>query len=91
MDHFDCMYCKAVRRIAFWGPREQATWKRPMLFVCGLALSGGFGAVTWLTFGEPKYFGFALLAAPLILLGILGVMVSINGCGACVARLFGEA
>lgn len=31
-----------------------------------------------------------LLAAPLSVAGFIGVLVSINGCSACVARLFGD-
>lgn len=85
-----CIYCKPVRRIAFWGPRPEAGWKRPVLLLSSVVLGGGFAWLTWLLHGDPRYTYFPLLSVPLGALGLLGLLVSINGCNACVARLTGE-
>ena len=90
MKNHACIYCKPVQRIALWGPRPEANWKRPILLVCSILLGGGFAYLTWLLRYDPRYAYFPLLSVPLAFLGGLGMLVSINGCNACVARLFGE-
>ena len=85
-----CPYCKTVNTICFWGPMPERTWKRPWLFVFSLVLSGGFGTLIWLFWAKEDSLAFAGLSALLVVAGILGLMVSIKGCNACVARLFGQ-
>jgi len=91
MNNQTYVYCKPVNRIAFWGPRQEAGWKRPILFLSSLLLAGGFAYLTWSLRGDPNYAYFPLLSVLLAVLGLLGLLVSLNGCNACVARLVGEA
>lgn len=85
-----CAYCKTVNRLCFWGPRREASWKRPVLLLCSLALALGFGVLSWMLRSRPDAVLFLLLAVPLTLAGVFGAAVSVRGCNACVARLFGE-
>lgn len=85
-----CMYCKPVQRIAFWGALPEARWKRPVLLLLSVLLGGGIAWLTWRLHGDPKYTYFPLLSVPLAILTFLGLLVSINGCNACVARLMGD-
>jgi hypothetical protein len=64
-------------------------WKRPVLLVLSLVGAIGFGALLWLAWTKATL-GFGLLAIALTAVFLLGVAVSLNGCNACVARLFGS-
>lgn len=86
-----CSYCRVVQFIAFWGPLHEAKWKRPALLVCSVAMGGGFAYATWMLYGQQEYKYFPLLSVPLAALGLLGMLVALKGCDACVARLFGSA
>lgn len=90
MTHSHCSYCKTVRKIAFWGELPTAGWKRPGLLFCSIALAAGFGSLMWLLKDRPNYSLFFLLALPLTLGGVLGILVSVRGCDRCVAKLFGN-
>lgn len=85
-----CSYCTVINKLCFWGPRPEKGWKRPLLFIASVLLGGGFGFLLWLLWGHENYFFFAALAIPLVTGSILGLVVSIQGCNACVSRLFGE-
>jgi hypothetical protein len=85
-----CAYCKTVNRLCFWGPRQEARWKRPILLLCSITLALGFGAICWLFRSRPDALMLLVLSASLALAGGLGALVSVHGCDACVARLFGE-
>lgn len=85
-----CAYCKTVNRLCFWGPRAEAGWKRPVLLLCSLILALGFGALIWLFRDRVDALHFLVLAGIIALAGIIGIFVSLRGCNACVARLFGE-
>ena len=85
-----CTYCKPVNKLCFWGPRPEKAWKRPLLFVLSLLMGMGFGSLPWLLHDRPNYALFFLIGAPLTAAAALSVLVSINGCDACVARLLGE-
>ena len=85
-----CSYCTVVNKLCFWGPRPEKEWKRPSLFLGSLLLCGGFGYLLWLLLGHENYFFFAVLAVPLVAGSVLGIVVAVRGCNACVARLFGE-
>lgn len=84
-----CSYCRVVQLIAFWGPLREAKWKRPALLICSVVMGGGSAFVTWMLYGQKEYKLFPLLSIPLAALGFLDVLVALNGCNACVARLFG--
>ena len=85
-----CAYCKTVNVVCFWGPRPVAAWKRPVLLFCSALLAFGFGTLIWLLREHPNALFFSVLAVPLTLAGTLGLLISVHGCNACVARLFGE-
>jgi len=86
-----CPHCKTVNTLCFWGPRSEARWKPPLLFVCSLALVGGFGWLLWHFRGRTDAELYLALTTFLVLMGCLGLLVSVHGCRACVARLTGEA
>lgn len=85
-----CPYCKVVNTICYWGPRPEAKWKRWVLLASALpfavSVPGALCVLGWTVAG----LGASALLAPLFLLGVLGVLVAIHGCDACVARIFGE-
>jgi hypothetical protein len=56
-----------------------------------LLLGGGFGAFLVLPIGTNKGVVFYTLAPLLVAASVLGLFVSIRGCNACVARIFGSA
>nr|AGY30851.1 hypothetical protein [uncultured bacterium] len=85
-----CSYCKVVNTVCFWGPRPEATWKRPVLILCALPFAFGIPALLWHFWGRPDSALLWLLGIPLFLLAILGLLVGASGCSACVSRLFGE-
>ena len=84
-----CRYCSLVTKVAFWGSRREASWKRPVLLIASLIGTVGCAAVLWVFRG--RWVNVALvLWGVLMLYCILGVVVSINGCNSCVARLAGD-
>jgi hypothetical protein len=89
-----CHYRPIVARLAFWGPRRPAQWKRPVLFGCSLAGALGIGWILWTFRGRWAVWGrddlVFTLGVALLLLSILGLVVSIRACDACVARLCGD-
>jgi len=86
----NCSYCKVVNTICFWGPRPQASWKRPVLVLCALPFFIGIPALFWVFLGRQEIGVLWLLGIPLFLLSVLGLLVALRGCNACVSRLFGE-
>jgi hypothetical protein len=68
----------------------ERAWKRPWLFVFSLLLGGGFGALLWAFWTKEDSLAFTGLAALLLAVSLLGLLVSVKGCNACVARLFGS-
>ncbi len=85
-----CGYCTLVNKLCFWGSRPEKDWKRPSLFFASLLLGGGFGYLLWLLRSHENYAFFASLAVPLVAGSVLGIVVAVRGCNACVARLLGE-
>lgn len=85
-----CQYCKVVNTVCFWGPRPEATWKRPVLLLCALPFVVGIPVLFWVFWERQGTAVLWLLGVPLFLLGVLGLLVGFKGCSACVARLCGE-
>ena len=85
-----CPYCPTVNKLCFWGARPERPWKRPVLLVLALLLSGGSGALLWMLRDRPNYLLFAAVGGLFLMASILSVLVALHGCDACVARLFGE-
>jgi len=84
-----CALCRIVAKVCFWGPRPERTWKRPILFVASLLITA-LGAVVFAP-NLPNHLGLYALFGFVFLMGIFGIVVSIWGCNACVARVFGDA
>jgi hypothetical protein len=85
-----CVYCNIVNRLCFWGSRPEAAWKRPILFLLSVVTVVGSSWVLWAFRSRPDAFILLVLAGAFVMVGALSVLVSIRGCNACVARLFGE-
>ncbi len=85
-----CAYCKTVNTICYWGPMPEKPWKRPVLLVLSILGTVGFGAILWLAWSKPPNLVVILLVVALVVLFTLGTLVSLKGCTACVARLFGS-
>jgi hypothetical protein len=85
-----CPYCKTVNTVCFWGPMSEKPCKRPVLLVLALLGVVGFGALLWLAWSKAASVLFIALACLLVAVSVLGVLVSLKGCNACVARLFGS-
>lgn len=82
-----------VNALSFLPPAAERRWKRPLLAVLALPITGLGGAVA---FGSQSldgiiavtvvfFIGLATLA-----FGMLGLLGSMFGCGACVAKLLGR-
>jgi len=67
----------------------EKAWKRPALLAFSLLGTGGFGSGLWFTWNEANV-GTLILFAALLGMFVLGIFVSLKGCNACVARLFGS-
>jgi hypothetical protein len=87
----NCPYCKTVNAICFWGPRREATWKRPVLLVLTLATASGCGFLAWYSHASGNAVAFTLLVSAIAGFALLSTVVAVHGCAACVARLLGEA
>ena len=86
-----CRYCSVVNAVCFWGPMPEKRWKRPGLLVVSLLLGGGFSIALALTWSNGIHPLVAALVVALVSACLLGVLVALKGCDACVARLFGNA
>ncbi len=85
-----CAYCKTVNIMCFWGPMPEKRWKRPILLLLSLLGAAGFGSLLWLAWSKATSLLFVVPAALLVAMSVLGILVALNGCNACVARLFGS-
>jgi hypothetical protein len=89
-----CQFCSLVTTVAFWGPRPQRSWNRPVMLVLSLVSTAGFGSLLWIFRARWMPWGRQDLSLGLLLLVVLFsalcLLVSIRGCDACVARLFGD-
>lgn len=86
-----CACCKTVNTLCFWGPMPEKPWKRPALFVFSLLGAVGFGILLWHAWTATAGVLYFILTGLLVALSLLGILVSLRGCNACVARLFGSA
>lgn len=85
-----CVYGRIVNKLCFWGPMPEATWKRPLLLLAALPILAGLPAVFWASRDHKEAAVIYLLGGFLFALALLGFMVGINGCRACVARMLGS-
>jgi hypothetical protein len=85
-----CPYCKVVNTVCFWGPRREAAWKRPVLFIIALAIAASCALLAWFSLVSGKSV-LGLVSAAIAVFALLSTVVALNGCLSCVARLLGEA
>lgn len=83
----NCACCRVVNTICYWGERPQAKWKRPLLFILSILLIL-FSLLPW--FLENAQLIHFLLFGIIFLIAVMGLVVSLFGCDACVARCTGD-
>ena len=83
-----CKLCPLVARFDRGERRPERKWKRPGLFIASALIAALAAYVLAAKSGSflPMY---ALWGA-LLLVGGFGIAISIFGCNACVARVFGD-
>jgi len=84
-----CRLCRVVPVICFWGPRPEKRWKRPGLFAASVLITL-LGAVVFAP-NLPAAIVLYALFGFILAVGIFGIVVSVFGCNACVARTFGDS
>ena len=85
-----CAYGGIVNTLCFWGPMPEATWKRPLLLLSTIPFLAGVPALFWAFRDHKDAAVLYVLGGTLFALALLGLMVGINGCRACVARMAGS-
>jgi hypothetical protein len=85
-----CPYGGIVNTLCFWGAMREATWKRPLLLVCSIGLQVVFVTLFWIHRHDKGIAVLSIGTGFFIAVGLLGIMVAINGCDACVARMAGS-
>jgi hypothetical protein len=86
----NCLYCGLIQYVSLGDPPPVTKWKRPVLLVAGLALT--VCTVLALRFAWERNDGtfFAAVSVIVMLVGLLGVVISVRGCDVCVARYLGK-
>ena len=87
-----CAYCNTIKHVCFWGARSPAKWKRPVLFVAAGVFAIGIPVVVVLTWKGASAWAYTFLSLGAVgfAASILGVLVAVRGCQACVARILGD-
>lgn len=85
-----CLYCKAVQYVSIGDPPPIKAWKRPLLFVAGVALTTCTVMAIRFAWERSGAEFFAGISALVMLLALIGVAISFRGCDACVARFLGK-
>ncbi len=85
-----CLYCSVVQYVSLGDPPPVKGWKRPLLLFAGVALT--VCTVLGLRFAWERADAtfFAVVSCILMGLALLGVVISLRGCDACVARFLGK-
>jgi hypothetical protein len=86
----NCLYCGLIQYVSLGDPPPVTKWKRPVLLVAGIALT--VCTVLALRFAWERNDGtfFAAVSIIVMLVGLLGVVISVRGCDVCVARYLGK-
>jgi hypothetical protein len=85
-----CLYCGLVNYMTVGDPPPVTKWKRPVLFVAGIALT--VCTVLALRFAWERIDGafFASVSVLLNIIALLGVAIAVRGCDVCVSRYLGR-
>lgn len=86
----NCLYCGLVSYMSLGDPPAVTKWKRPVLFVAGIALT--VCTVLALRFAWERADGtfFAAVSSLLMIIALIGVAIAVRGCDVCVARYLGK-
>ena len=85
--------CRPVRVLCFWGPRAEKKWKRPVLFLCSVPILALGLVPLFLPLAQGtvlQLLGLYVLFGFILFIAVLGILVSLFGCNACVARLMAD-
>lgn len=85
-----CVYGRVVNRLCFWGPMPEANWKRPLLLISSIPLLAGLPTLFWVFRDHKDAAVLYILGGFIFAVALLGFMVGLNGCRACVARMAGS-
>jgi len=85
-----CLYCGLVNYMTVGDPPPVTKWKRPVLFVAGIALT--VCTVLALRFAWERIDGafFASVSVLLNIIALLGIAIAVRGCDVCVSRYLGR-
>ena len=85
-----CLYCHVTRFVSVGEAPPAKRWKRPVLLVAGIGLTAC--TVMGLRFAWERSDAefFAAISTLVMMLGLLGVAISLRGCDHCVARYLGK-
>jgi hypothetical protein len=85
-----CLYCGFVQYVSLGDPPPVKGWKRPLLAIAGVALTVCTVLALRFAWERPDATFFAAVSSLLMLIALLGVVISLGGCDACVARYLGK-
>ncbi len=85
-----CLYCRVVQFVSIGEPPPIKHWKRPTLLVAGIALATCTVLAMRFAWERDGAVFFAAVTALFHGMAILGVVISLGGCDACVARVLGK-
>jgi hypothetical protein len=85
-----CFYCGLVNYMTAGDPPPIHKWKRPVLFVAGLALTVCTVLGLRFVWERPDGMFFASVSAILNIIALLAVAIAIRGCDICVSRYLGK-
>lgn len=86
-----CTYCKVVNKVCFWGElTKYKPWKRAFLFFASPIMVFVIPVLLYMARDHSDQWILWALGIPLLILGALGLLVSINGFNRCVVHLFGD-
>jgi hypothetical protein len=85
-----CLYCGLVNYMTLGDPPPITKWKRPVLFVAGIALTVCTVLALRFAWERPDGLFFASVSALLNLIALVGVAIAVRGCDVCVARYLGK-
>lgn len=88
-----CRTHSLVNTLSFLPSAVERRWKRPLLALLALLITGLGGALIFGSQGADGVIGIIMilfLGLTTIALGLLGLLVSVFGCGSCVAKMLGR-
>lgn len=85
-----CFYCNLTRLVSLGDPPPTKKWQRPLVLVAGLALTACTVVAIKFAWARAGAAFFAAISSIVMLLGLVGIAISFQGCDSCVARYLGR-